>query len=99
MSKTDQPNNDPVDSSLLEDAPLENPENDLLGRSSFSRSLAQAILNMGAEHGFVFAVFGPWGSGKSTTLNFVLHYINDLSTDSDKPILVRFNPWWFSGQD
>lgn len=81
------------------DTPLQNPDQDLLGRSHFARGLAQGILKMNAEHGFVVALYGPWGSGKSTTLNFVLHYINELSDDDEKPIIVRFNPWWFAGQE
>ena len=81
------------------DTPLKDPSQDLLGRSHFARGLAQGILEMDAEHGFVVALHGPWGSGKSTTLNFVLHYINELSDDDDRPIVVQFNPWWFAGQE
>jgi predicted KAP-like P-loop ATPase len=67
----------PVPESSLSpiDTPLQDPSQDLLGRSRFARGLAQGILQMDAEHGFVVALHGPWGSGKSTTLNFVLHYI------------------------
>jgi predicted KAP-like P-loop ATPase len=97
--KPEESMNAQIDGSLLEDAPLEDPSDDLLGRSSFSRSLAQAMLRMNTEHGFVFALYGPWGSGKSTTLNFVLRYINDLTSEEEKPIVVRFNPWWFSGEE
>lgn len=90
----------PLSSSLSPiDVPLTDPSQDLLGRSQFARGLAQGILQMDAENGFVVALHGPWGSGKSTTLNFVLHHIDELSSGNEKPLVVRFNPWWFAGQE
>jgi len=84
--------------SLLTDAPLKRPQDDLLGRAEFARTLAQAIPRMPADNGFVLAVYGDWGSGKTTTLNFVQHYLEEQ--DAEKcPIIVRFNPWWFSGSE
>jgi predicted KAP-like P-loop ATPase len=90
---------DGIDSGLLEDAPLDSPQQDRLGRASFAKFLAKAILETRTDKGFVFALYGAWGSGKSSTLNFVVHYINELSSADNKPIIVQFNPWWFSGQD
>ncbi len=83
---------------LLADSPLVTPDQDRLGRAPFSRMLAESIVNLDIDDGFVFALYGPWGSGKSTILNFVEYYL-DQSAKEPKPIVVRFNPWWFSGQD
>ena len=84
--------------SLLSDAPLKRPEDDILGRAGFAKTLAGAIVEMPAPDGFVFALYGDWGTGKSTTLNFVQHYLEEQ--DAEKcPIIVRFNPWWFSGSE
>ena len=44
------------------------------------------------------AVNGPWGSGKSTILNFVLYYLQNEFVDSNF-IVIRFNPWWFPGRE
>lgn len=85
--------------SLLSDAPLSDPEHDLLGRKSFAEALAKSILTIRADQGFTYALYGPWGSGKTTALNFVLHYVNALSSPENMPIVVHFNPWWFSGQE
>lgn len=83
------------DGELLYDAALEDPSQDRLGRAPFAARLADAIRRMDADLGFVFALNGPWGSGKTTVLNFALS-----SLDRDKQILVvRFNPWWFSGTE
>jgi predicted KAP-like P-loop ATPase len=61
-------------SQLFYDTPLLHPEQDRLNRAPFAKPLAKSILQMDAKHGFVFALHGSWGSGKTTTLNFVLHY-------------------------
>lgn len=79
------------------DAPLVHPSADALGYAPFARQLAQSIRAISAPKGFVFSVTGEWGTGKTTLLNFVEHY---LSEESEDPVdLVRFNPWWFSGRE
>jgi len=52
---------------------------------------------MNADEGFVFALNGSWGSGKTTTINFVLKFLRDKDKRSGELVVVRFNPWWFSG--
>jgi predicted KAP-like P-loop ATPase len=48
--------------------------------------------------GIVVGLYGPWGSGKTTLLNFVTHYLGETE-EGTRPIVVRFNPWWFSGDE
>jgi len=85
---------------LLYDTPLRDPDRqDRLGRADFSKFLAQAILKMDADEGFVFSLNGPWGSGKTTVINFVLHYIEREQKEPKDLIIIRFNPWWFSGRE
>jgi predicted KAP-like P-loop ATPase len=43
-------------------------------------------------------IYGEWGLGKTTLLNFVEHHVR-ADPDADDPIVIRFNPWWFSGRD
>jgi predicted KAP-like P-loop ATPase len=80
------------------DKPLMLPEQDRLGRAKFAKFLAKAIVEADIEEGFVLALYGAWGSGKSSTLNFVIHYVQELGGDDAPPIIVAFNPWWFSGR-
>jgi predicted KAP-like P-loop ATPase len=80
------------------DSPLTDPANDMLGYASFSRLLAQSISGMCPKEGMVVAVNGPWGSGKSTVLNFVLYYLEHEF--AEQPVIpIHFNPWWFSGRE
>ncbi|MDZ8107560.1 MAG: P-loop NTPase fold protein [Nostoc sp. DedQUE12a] len=79
-----------VDSSLVD------PEKDLLEYANFAKYLADSICKMTFPEGFVIAVYGPWNSGKSTLLNFVVHYLQQ-KPDEEQPIIVPFNPWLLSG--
>jgi len=68
-------------------------EEDLLGYYPFAETLTEGIYNCQSADGLVVALYGPWGTGKSTLLNFVEHAL----TKKEKHItIVRFNPWWFS---
>lgn len=80
------------------DAPLTRPEGDLLGRAKFAQELAKVLHRAPADYGFVIALYGPWGSGKTTVVNFAEHYLQEGEAEA-RPILVRFNPWWFSGTE
>nr|WP_256332569.1 P-loop NTPase fold protein [Stutzerimonas stutzeri] len=46
----------------------------------------------------MLALYGPWGSGKSTVLTYVQHFL-EQRPENEQPVLVKFNPWWFSGQE
>jgi predicted KAP-like P-loop ATPase len=81
---------------LMADVPLLNPDDDRLRYAPFAKELAQAICFSPNDECLVFALYGPWGNGKTTCLNFVVHYINELH-NTKRPIIVKFNPWWFSG--
>lgn len=81
------------------DRPGTDPDrDDQLGRSSFARDLADAIVRITPTEGLVIGLFGSWGSGKSTVLNFVGTYLSRIQ-GSGVPTVIRFNPWWFSGQE
>jgi len=83
---------------LSADRPSIDPKDDLFGHASFAKSLADSICRYPGSDGLVLALYGPWGSGKSTVLGYVGHYIEQLP-EEDRPVVVPFNPWWFSGQE
>ncbi len=86
------------DNVLSSDKPLANPEADRLGYGPFAKRLAESLLAMAPPDGFVIALYGSWGSGKTTVVNFIVHYLDDRPEDR-RPIIVHFNPWWFSGRE
>ena len=72
------------------DRPIEGKADDKLGRSGFANSLAKSILSYHGESSFCIGIYGDWGSGKTSLLNMILE---DIRSNDDKTIIVRFNPW------
>jgi len=81
---------------FFDDQPLEDFQKDLFGYVPIAENIAKSILAGSFPNGFVIAIQGPWGSGKTTMLNFIRCYLERSGHDT-KPIIVQFNPWWFSG--
>ncbi|MEG4589516.1 P-loop NTPase fold protein [Microcoleus sp. MOSTC5] len=79
-----------ADNALIE------PKKDRLGYAPFAKHLADSICQMNFPEGFVIAVYGSSGFGKSTLLNFLTCYLKQ-KPESEQPIIVPFNPWFFSG--
>ncbi len=83
---------------LSPDKPMTDPKDDQLGYAIFARHLAFSLTKMVPADGFVVAIYGPWGSGKTTLLNFLFHYFQQAAPE-EQPLIVPFNPWWFSGHE
>jgi len=83
---------------LLADVPISLPKQDQLGRSPFAKTLAQTIKSMKGIDSFVFGLCGSWGSGKSSVMKLVVRELQS-GRSKNKPVVVNFNPWWFSGDD
>lgn len=82
------------------DKPIENSEQDLLGRITFSKQLGEAINSYDGKDGLVLGLFGKWGTGKTSILNMVVNEINQLSKNEDnRPIIVNFSPWNYTDKD
>ena len=83
---------------LSADRPSIDPKDDLFGHAPFAKTLADSICRYPGSDGLVLALYGPWGSGKSTVMNYVKHYL-EQKPERVRPVVVTFNPWWFSGQE
>lgn len=83
---------------LSADRPSSNPQDDLFGHAAFAEGLANSICRYPGHDGLVLALYGPWGSGKSTVLCYVQHFL-EQRPEAEQPAIVTFNPWWFSGQE
>lgn len=83
------------------DLPLNTIKDDQLGRALFAKEIANGLVNSFRENteSIVLGINGPWGSGKSTLINFIVEEVNRISVSQrQKIIILRFNPWMFSGQ-
>ena len=79
------------------DRPIGSIEEDLLGRAPFAESLASAIKGWRGNESLAVALYGPWGSGKSSVKNMVLQTLR--SAEANCPLIIEFNPWQWSGQN
>lgn len=71
------------------DKPIHNSTEDLLGRKSFSKTLAEAVNKYKGTDSLVIGLFGKWGVGKTSIINMILEKLNDK-------IIVHFSPWNYS---
>lgn len=84
------------------DLPIKSSTEDLLSRASFSRPLADAVLGYTHKESVVTALYGEWGSGKSSVVNLVLERMEEVAVGmpaNSRPIVVKFNPWNYSDQN
>lgn len=72
------------------DNPLQNVDEDQLGRAAFARYLAKRIEVASTDSGaYAIHLYGPWGSGKSSILNFLRSEL----INNGKWLVVEFNAW------
>jgi predicted KAP-like P-loop ATPase len=79
------------------DKPISTPSEDRYGIDPFARALAASIKKMPAPEGTVIALSGPWGSGKSSAVNLVLHHLKEVK--SEDITVINFACWWFRGEE
>lgn len=77
------------------DNPIEEAIHDRLERRSHAWAFADQLLRLDASKGLVASVYGPWGSGKTSYINFMRHRLEH----PDKHVVIDYNPWMFSGAD
>jgi Cdc6-like AAA superfamily ATPase len=84
------------------DSPIESSKEDKLGRHSFAKILAKAILNLDNKDTFTVGLYGRWGSGKTSLVNMLLNEIEEQQKNINKKnklIIIHFEPWNFSNTD
>ncbi|MFI5140015.1 MAG: P-loop NTPase fold protein [Sphingobacteriales bacterium] len=74
------------------DQPKKLKTEDRLQRYEFSKRIAQMIDKHESQQSLVIGLYGKWGEGKTSVMNFIKV---ELSSDT---IVVNFNPWLFSDQ-
>lgn len=79
------------DNGAVGDDPIQRPTQDRLSRRGFAARMAEAIHAVhSSETSCVFALAGPWGSGKTSVLNLAR---GDLPTGDSEWTVVDFSPW------
>lgn len=85
---------------FADDSPRQDPwTQDDFGYRPFAQRLADVLWELSAPKGYVIGLHGAWGSGKTTALNFVAHFLKakNCAQPARAVEMVRFSPWMFSG--
>lgn len=84
------------------DKPILKSDQDRLGRTVFAKYLARAMLDHQNPQSLVIGLYGGWGVGKTSIINLTLeelHFASSNMYDNEKPIILNFSPWSYSGQN
>jgi predicted KAP-like P-loop ATPase len=65
---------------------------DLLNRTNFAKNIADAILTLPKDFGFVLSLEAPWGHGKTSVMNLIQQQFEQCEEDKH-PVVCQFNPW------
>jgi hypothetical protein len=75
----------------LPDSPLTDPARDKLRRLPFAVQISNTIASRTDASSLVVGLYGEWGEGKTTLLNFVTGELEK----KDNVICFNYNPWRF----
>jgi len=87
---------------LSEDRPIAEFTEDRLGYSAFCRSVAKGLTSDTSSSCLVVSLNASWGMGKTSAVNLIKAAIRKEEQklpESERTIIVDFNPWLFSGRD
>lgn len=84
-----------MSNSYSSDSPVHVVEEDKFSRWQFSKRIADVIANRNDPSSIVIGLYGAWGNGKTSVLNFIE---NALSNNGDV-ITIKFNPWRFGAEE
>ncbi len=77
------------------DRPIASKKHDVLERSKFAEQFANDLQSWNGDDSLVVALYGAWGSGKTSVKNMVLE-ANHRKRVAQLPV-IEFNPWQLSG--
>jgi hypothetical protein len=76
------------------DAALADPALDVFDRAPFAARIAETIGERSDPSSLVIGIYGPWGDGKTTVLNFIRARLAAYPSI----ICIPFNPWRVEGE-
>ncbi|MFN8366635.1 MAG: P-loop NTPase fold protein [Candidatus Kapaibacterium sp.] len=77
--------------------PRKNKSEDELNRYSIAEGIVSQIKNLPQDESLVIGLFGVWGEGKTTMINFIKDVIQ--KSYFDKFCMIDFNPWYYNNED
>lgn len=75
----------PAGIAIIEDTPLKDSENDILGYDKYAKRIARTINDSNIDKSFSIGITAEWGAGKTSMMNLIKKHLRDS-------IIVDFNP-------
>lgn len=85
----------PINSFFSSDKPVSTSQDDQFQRYGFAKRIAEIITNRENKECIVVGIYGSWGEGKTSVLNFIE---NELG-NSENVISFKFNPWRYNDEN
>ncbi|NIZ09824.1 P-loop NTPase fold protein [Pseudooceanicola sp. HF7] len=82
--------------SNFDDVPITTPDKDRFGCDPFAKAISDCIRSVENPLGSVVAIYGPWGSGKSSVINLVRHHLANDAADFE---VINFPAWMYRTED
>ncbi|MCQ6957717.1 KAP family P-loop NTPase fold protein [Mucilaginibacter aquariorum] len=82
-------------SNFSSDKPIVNEEDDQFQRYAFSKRIADTIISRENKDCIVIGIYGAWGEGKTSVINFVEKEL----LKHEQVVTLKFNPWRFSDEN
>lgn len=77
------------------DQALKDPADDKFNRAGFAKRVSRILTNKQDSAPLVIGIYGKWGEGKTSVVNFIKHYLDQ----NDEIIYLDFNPWRYNDED
>jgi len=85
-------------SEFFNDSPIETADDDRYGIAPFAKSIAKSILNIHRPVGTTLAIYGLWGSGKSSAINLIRSALKNAEKNQEL-VVTDFKCWWYRGEE
>ena len=83
----------------INDSPIETIDDDSFGVTEFAKALSKSFKEIKKPIGTTIALHGPWGSGKSSVVNLVRHFLSNTAQNDGELIVSEFKCWWYRGEE
>jgi predicted KAP-like P-loop ATPase len=84
-----------MDKNFSSDRPISYQKDDKFQRYEFAKRIANTIVERESEDCIVIGVYGAWGEGKTSVINF----IDTELKEKENIICIKFNPWRYNDEN
>jgi predicted KAP-like P-loop ATPase len=84
-----------MDKNFSSDRPISNQQDDKFQRYEFAKRIANTIVERESEDCIVIGVYGAWGEGKTSVINFIETELKE----KNNIIAIKFNPWRYNDEN